>query len=239
MIIPANITQRVFCFKTPAGQYGTCFGVAIKDKICLVTAKHLLKTYPTNKKLSIKIFIDNIWKNATVTPHFENNDLDIAIMISDDFHTHVNDVVIKAGHGIILSQEVFFLGFPYFDQITYEAISMNKGLPIPLVKKAIISYVHKNIIYLDGHNNIGFSGGPVVFYDYKSNEWKVCSVISSYMTDIERPVKSKTSNPTGFYQENSGIIKSYTIGNVINLIEKHYEEKPNYLGINKLGSQMG
>src|SRR6266446_2755114 len=34
--------------------------------------------------------------------------------------------------------------------------------------------------YLNGFNNPGFSGGPVAFYDYKSNQWAIVAVISGF-----------------------------------------------------------
>ena len=61
-------------------------------------------------------------------------------------------------------QDVYFLGFPY--GLHGDMSALSNDLPFPFVKKGIISLFHNdgvNRIYLDGHNNPGFSGGPVVF----------------------------------------------------------------------------
>ena len=80
--------------------------------------------------------------------------------------------------GVILSQEVYFLGFPY-SMITYW--NESKVAPLPFVKKAIVSQIelseHSSILYLDGHNNPGFSGGPVVCKLPKHTDWMVVGVI--------------------------------------------------------------
>lgn len=57
--------------------------------------------------------------------------------------------------------DVSFLGFPLGNLGT-----VFLGIKFPLVKKAVVSgWVKHNgieLLLLDGHNNLGFSGGPVV-----------------------------------------------------------------------------
>ena len=62
------------------------------------------------------------------------------------------------------SQTVAFLGFPFgWDS---GAESVNNGYPVPFIKAGIISAKADGPprrIYVDGHGNPGFSGGPLVF----------------------------------------------------------------------------
>ena len=58
---------------------------------------------------------------------------------------------------MILSENVCFLGYP-FNFATGDK-GINAGFPVPFVKKAIVSAFEDSTIYLDGHNNPGFSGG--------------------------------------------------------------------------------
>ena len=63
----------------------------------------------------------------------------------------------------MLSQDVYFLGFPY--DLTNDGGTINRNFPIPLIKKGILSAIQVGevkTLLLDGHNNPGFSGGPVV-----------------------------------------------------------------------------
>jgi len=67
---------------------------------------------------------------------------------------------------MVIGQDVFFLGFPYnYDSLLQQSPFGNT--PIPFVKKACMSAIIKSgediLLLLDGHNNPGFSGGPVCF----------------------------------------------------------------------------
>lgn len=101
---------------------------------------------------------------------------------------------------------------------------LNRLFPFPLVKKAIVSAMmtddKKCINLLDGHNNPGFSGGPVVFQDPKSPQlkFKVAGVIASYRVDRE-PVVDADGNETPFhYDSNTGIIESYGVNHALDAI---------------------
>ena len=100
---------------------------------------------------------------------------------------------------------------------------MNNGFPIPFIKKAIISSFITDAsdvtrIYLDGHNNPGFSGGPVVISnnnDGSDNQMRIIGVVSSYLNDI-KVLKTKTGNYN--ITENSGIVLSYHFDIVFDII---------------------
>ena len=67
---------------------------------------------------------------------------------------------------MIYGQEVFFAGFPFGENLfTTSTQTVNGLFPMPFVKKGIISAEATEngatILYLDGHNNPGFSGGPI------------------------------------------------------------------------------
>lgn len=63
---------------------------------------------------------------------------------------------------------MYFLGFPFgklFSDVKFE--KANERYSLPFVKKATWSASAPAgdgaVIFLDGHNNHGFSGGPIVF----------------------------------------------------------------------------
>ena len=125
---------------------------------------------------------------------------------------------------VILGQDVNFLGFPYFgSSIQYKSETLNRDFPFPLVKKATLSSLpqaNHPFFYLDGHNNPGFSGGPVTFWDSKSNKQKIVGVISSYLTQTGEIKPVETSSTQLFYQENSGIAVAYNIRYAKEIISK-------------------
>lgn len=70
---------------------------------------------------------------------------------------------------------------------------------------------------LDGHNNLGFSGGPVVWKDPGAQEWNVAAVISGYR-HVDEPVYIGTEATPLTYRHNTGIIVSHGVEAVFDLI---------------------
>jgi len=105
---------------------------------------------------------------------------------------------------MLLAQDCFFLGFPFFDEIDYQPAGSDSGFPIAFVKKAIVSALDENYIYLDGHNNPGFSGGPVIFTNYQTKKQQICGVISGYFPQ-KGEVETVHTKKIQIFAENSGI----------------------------------
>jgi hypothetical protein len=122
--------------------------------------------------------------------------------------------------GMVWGQDVYFLGFPYglFGNVGSGA----NGFPLPFIKKATLSAIGATpggpgILFLDGHNNPGFSGGPVVYKRLTSDDWCVASVISGYRFANE-PVYQGVSDSGLVYRENTGIIVSHNISHAMEII---------------------
>lgn len=212
---------------------GTCFLVTKEGKQYFVTAAHLFKpSHKSRDLVPIQMLIQNRLQslNAQVYFHPDRN-VDIAliqlsekvtqqIQLPEEF-TKYNEVLQKVfqGNGISLDStliafgmEVFFYGFPLGDLGTQVL-----GIRFPLVKKAIVSgwIKHKGLtkVVLDGYNNLGFSGGPVVAYDTNSKQMRLVGVVSGY---IPEPVSIQYRGDKLSVNENSGIIVCYG---------KHYIEE--------------
>ena len=75
------------------------------------------------------------------------------------------------------------------------------------------------VFLLDGHNNPGFSGGPVVFKpeNKMGEKFRVMSVVSAFKTeDIDIKFQGK---PTGLTSStNTGIVVSPSIKQVVDII---------------------
>lgn len=201
-LITTNIIQRVL-FVNYQQSVGTAFTVEKNNKQYLVSAKHVFTKL--TKPDVIRIFNDNVWKDLDVKPIFcEDNSIDIiAFDLGDKKITPTHKIELGVG-GINYGQDAFFLGFPY-SKFT-DSGQINNKYPFPFVKKAIISAIDKGVLFLDGHNNRGFSGGPVVVVK-DDRTIKVIGVVSGFLTD--------DVNTT----ENSGIFYAYNIDPIIKELE--------------------
>ncbi len=147
-------------------------------------------------------------------------EIDIAVLSAPIQLSPVFDLPATAA-GIVWGQDVYFLGFPYG---WYGDIGKtNRDFPMPFVKKAILSCVFtgdKGVqhFFLDGHNNPGFSGGPVVFKEPNKKDFKVASVISGYRY-MNEPIFAGEDQVPLMYRYNTGIIISYGIKYAVDLIE--------------------
>jgi len=99
---------------------------------------------------------------------------------------------------------------------------INNNFPIPFVKKGIISNFFENKgvehIYLDGHNNLGFSGGPVVYYSIEKKDHRVAAVISAFESTDEPIYRGDTATDL-VYRYNTGIIVSHSILHAVEVIK--------------------
>lgn len=76
-------------------------------------------------------------------------------------------------------------------------------------------------VYLDGHNNPGFSGGPVLVADGQAIP-SVIGVISAYhfeRKEVKRHNRHGDSKTSDYVEENSGIVISYNLGSAIDHIK--------------------
>ena len=217
----------------------TCFAMNIDNKQYLVTAKHFFEyTEPSTNEHwemvgdTISIKYNNKWNDTPIkiVGHAKDK-IDISVFVTEKY------INLLGGYNnspeteteIWFGDEVYFLGFPHRQEA--EA-GYNK--PLPILKSAKISAGNQDFLYLDGHNNSGFSGGPVLFqkdtFGFSQNEnsisinnpnpLKIVGVVSGYIQEeIEGDiiqtgvgVKSKI---------NSGIMIVYRIEHAIKIIESN------------------
>jgi S1-C subfamily serine protease len=224
----SDILQRVFCIRAQ-NTLGSAFAVPIGEKIAFVTAKHVVANLPENQNSIISLFDGLRFDDISVRPHFcSNAAVDIAVL-ETSLQGSASVGLPLSSAGLAVGQDSYFLGFPYFGtQITYQPQMINSGYPLPLVKTAAYSGGFEFIYYLDGHNNPGFSGGPVVFpvLGEGAAVQKICAVISGYLGHQGQIVHIPTAEDLA-YVENSGIIVAYKIEEAVKVIEDVYGKPPN------------
>lgn len=215
----ANIIHRSFAISKDINLCGSCFAIPINGAEYLITAAHVLSPMEHRIESELYIFRNSQWNRVSVTPYYmsgrtwskDNNDIDIVVIkTSIKLESTTGDVELSS-NGLILGQDVYFLEFPFLGgQIKYGPADINDGYPLPFIKKATLSGSAYPRFYLDGHNNPGFSGGPVIFWNYTANKHQVLGVISSYISQGGE-VKLNVASTNLFYQENSGIAIAYQI----------------------------
>ena len=216
-MVTANILQRTFYIKCGHSS-GTCFTIDIDKRQYIITARHLVKSIVGQS--NVKIWHEERWKNLPVklVGHSEG-DVDISVIAAEFLISPIHSLG-TSRDGLYLSQDVYFLGFPY-DLTGENTSSINHDYPFPFVKKAIISQFYKDRIMLDGHNNPGFSGGPVVFHpNSNSNELSVAGVVAGYRFEHQPVYQDERQTPLT-YKSNTGIIVAYGIEHCLNLIRQN------------------
>ena len=191
----------------------------IDNRDYFITAKHLFSdTLTFNSEVEVEIWQNKVWSKVKGKLLFhENKKVDIAVIDID--RTNLNNNHFDLGtKGMYLSQECFFLGFPFGYKMDKQS-DLNNGFPLPFIKKGIISAWITDIsnvfrIYLDGHNNPGFSGGPVVLINQElnsKNKMTIIGIVSAYVID-DKILPTPFGNITN--RENSGIVVCYAFDHV-------------------------
>lgn len=218
IMITTNILFRVFHIQN-GGKTGTCFTIDVDNKQYLVTAKHVIEGLSVSDR--IQVFHEKQWKYLDVVILGKcDGEADVAVLrpslqLSPPFPLEPTSV------GIELGQDIYFLGFPYGHMS--DLTEMNRGFPMPLIKKGVLSGITKKdgneLLFLDGHNNPGFSGGPVIFSKpLARSEYKVAGVIRGYVRRDE-PIYDEDKKLTALtYQYNTGIIIADDIKNAVDII---------------------
>ena len=219
MMITANILQRTFRISYGNNE-GTCFTLDVDGRQYLITARHIVQSIAG--PCVVKIFHDGIWKDLPVQlVGHGTGDVDITVLASKQ-RVSPTYTVHATLDGLATGQEVFFLGFPY--GLGSELGKMNDEFPLPFIKRAIVSAMDESkgsrIFFLDGHNNPGFSGGPVAYRRASDGDMMVIGVVSGYLQSPQ-PVYNAHNEPVLNYHYNTGIIKTYSITHATELIREH------------------
>lgn len=118
------------------------------------------------------------------------------------------------------------MGFPL-----YEFLKMESDIgTFSITKKAIVSGRIKNeednyIIILDGHNNPGFSGGPIITHNDQIKNSFIIGVISGYYFQPDKnkiwiEENNEKKEVEFIVNSNSGIIISYPCEYIIEIINQ-------------------
>lgn len=219
---PRQVIQRVFQLKCNGGGTATCFAIDLNGEQYLCTAKHCMQSFAGD---SIELFRNNRWESFPVKlVEYGSHDSDVCVLAPSTRLVENNSPPLIPAKNSIIGQEGFFFGFPY--GMRMDSAELNRGFPFPLVKRATLSAVlhdsDQSIFVLDGHNNLGFSGGPFVcsvINDYGEEKWYVTAVVIGYRLECNH-VLDANDFETGYQvMSNTGIIYACDIKHVIDVID--------------------
>ncbi len=213
-MITNNVIQRVFRIKAGSATY-TAFALDHGGRQYCVTVRHAFeKTGPPN---SVKIYHDGQWKDLPVClVGIGSGEDDIAVLAPNI--QLAPTFPLEPTTGLVLGEQVFFLGFPL--GMMSAGGQINREFPIPLVKSGVFSGAQGHTFWVDGHNNPGFSGGPLVHAGGKTNkqDYRIAGVICGYRLSM-LPLHNHLGNQIGALPDNSGIVVACSIKPAIELIE--------------------
>ena len=224
--VTTNILLRVFPVRIGAKR-GTAFTVEIENRQYIVTAKHVLEG---ELPATVEVELDD-WTRIPVTLVGRGRRQQDVLVLATDRQLSAAFPVDVGMAGLILGQSVRFLG--YFRRVRTSPLPGYKKRGAPLVMSGIVSGFNFDetgadgpSLWIDGHNNKGFSGGPVVFQPAQAASreecrWRIAGVISGY---VPAPVEIRTMagrQAAAVAISNAGLLRAIPIRTVRELAMKN------------------
>ena len=229
-------------------EFGTAFTLDLDGRQYLITAKHI--TAGMKDADTIQVRKGDDWVPLRVNLLRCADPIDIAVLVPPE-QISVNFPLEPDMAGIQYGQEVYIIGYPY--GLFTEGKNVNGAFPLAFIKRAQMSATTKEgdavVIFLDGHNNPGFSGGPVVFRDFGQSGYvmKVLGVVSGFPAEYTPVFEKKEIKPNEITSDdlqkgkiiaekgkifrlydtsyvvpvNTGIVKAFSIHHAVDLIKAH------------------
>jgi S1-C subfamily serine protease len=217
-MITFNVYDRVFQVKWH-GATGTAFTTDLDGRQYLISARHVFKGL--SQSATIEVYRNSQWQGIDVElVGVPEGNADVIVLSPSCVLSPPHPLPLTKGD-VVLSQDVHFVGFPF--GLHSKAKAVDGMLHIPLVKRACLSGHLEDgkhrLWLLDGFNNPGFSGGPVIRSDIKSlgSNLAVFGIISGYRFH-EEPVFDGTEKTNLRVQANTGIIYAYSAAVALDII---------------------
>ncbi len=213
--VSTNILQRTFQVQHD-GMQGTAYTFEKGDQQYLISAAHIFDGSPDLN--SISIFHDERWKIVPVRTVYSSYGPADTIVFALPRDISARLPIKFDLSGVITGTWAYFLGFPRGLR-TRAPKSINNGYPLPFVKAGLVSSIDfeshgYSRIYLDGHNNKGFSGGPIVWAPPNNpNDLRIIGTNVCYVT--EHPTSKETAEEVVDYQTNAGIVVAIWIKDLL------------------------
>ena len=245
--VTSNVYMRILMIRV-GNNTGTSFTMEVDGRQYLVTAKHLVANLKPED--SIEIFKADQWSPINVKVFRCEDPIDIAVLVPPALLTPTFTLEPRTDR-FFFGQDAYFAGFPY--GLSMSGKKVNGLYPFPLVKKGTISAQVEEkgatVILLDGYNNRGFSGGPIVYRDINQSKvvFYLAGVVSGFIPElvpVTTPEKIKPGQDVSQIEQwrivklkdgqmaelkdteqmvplNTGIVIGYHIQHAVDLVRKN------------------
>lgn len=223
----SNVLYRVLRIRT-ATSTGSAFTIEVDGKQYLITARHLLKGFGNEGE--IELWTGGRWSRSRARAIYPSKEVVDAAALDLGRLVTVTFPLEPSSAGLTLGQQVYFLGYPYGLGTSVSAPAPPGFGELPFLKSGIVSALddrdpEAGILYLDGQNNPGFSGGPIVFWHPESRSFRVAGVVRGYRNEALPVLKRGDLDDPGarayndlYTRSNSGIVIGYDIRHVVDAI---------------------
>jgi len=221
--VPGEILQRTKLIKGPIEE-GTAFSIDYLGKLYLVTARHVVAGLPIGKAV-LQVWLSDKWEDMKIVKTLfpASADVDIAVLETEQRVAQPFSIAVpRQDEGVTLGQQVWFLGYPFGDVALTTRFSDQQILPF--IKRGTMSAIDSSktnavVLYIDGFNNRGFSGGPIIFWSFSKHTYRILGVVHGYRNDRAEEVLLNGQKIDSNILYNSGILIGYDIKHAIEAIE--------------------
>jgi hypothetical protein len=239
-----NVLMRITEIQSQFGK-ASMFSLDVDQREYWITAKHVITGkeqppwgYTTASSVSLQALDPWTQPERWVTINFQvidpGKDIDIVVLAPPEpVLPNPPPSVAADTAGVVLGGECEFLGYPLRTNLPVNFGSGTKWF-MPLVKHCFVSSAptsEPRMWVLDGINNPGFSGGPVVFRTGAAQ--KIMAVVSGYWQEpaevvpepaegAERPPQAvPLEHPKEMVLVNTGFVLAFDIKYAIEAIHQH------------------
>jgi hypothetical protein len=220
--VPTEILQRTHLIKV-GNELGTAFTIDHKGKVYFVTAKHVAAGLPATNA-TFQVWRSDKWEDVHTikTLYPTSADVDIAVFESEEKISQPFEVALTGeDEGPTLGQQVWFLGYPFGDTGMTSRVQTEI---IPFIKRGVLSAINGSnrsavVLYVDGFNNPGFSGGPIVYWEFRKRAYRILGVVQGYRNDRAKVLVNGNQIDTNVLV-NSGILTAYSIQHVLEVLAR-------------------
>jgi hypothetical protein len=245
-----DILSRTLMVKSAVAA-GTIFSIDVDSREYWLTAKHILTGAEqppygsfTEKSVTLSLLDPGInssgeamrWISEQFSVIDPGKDIDIVVLAPSSPIMQTPSTVRVTTEGpneltYALGGDCEFLGFPFGP---WRATFQGKAFWLPFVKHCTVSAeTDDKMLFLDGLNNKGFSGGPVIYQT--GLQQRIVGVISSYIAQPEKVIVAapipdpndpgkvvmQPKEPSEFVNVNSGFFVAYDISLAVDAIRKN------------------
>jgi len=189
--VPVEILNRTIFIKV-GNEQGSAFTIDHLGKLYLITARHVVSGVPENNAV-IQVRRGVKWEDYHTirTLYPVSKDADIAVFETDEKSPQPFKITpMGKTDGVTFGQQLWFIGYPFGLR---SLLNADKGTAFPFMKRGTMSAVDSSnpdavVLYIDGFNNPGFSGGPIVFWNFTSHVYQILGVVKGYEEDTAKVV---------------------------------------------------